>query len=161
MTDVGEASDFGRAVQGDGKIVVAGAATEDTDVGGVNFALVRHKPNGALDNAFAGDGTTTTDFFDGNDAAVSVVLQPDGKVVAGGGTQDSGGNSNFALARYGQNGALDNTFSGDGRKQTRLLRGVDDAAGITLQPDGKIVAAGRAQPNATTIDFGLARYLGG
>src|SRR5690349_15519561 len=63
---------------------------------------------GDLDVSFSGDGKQTTD-FGGSDAAAAAAVQADGKIVVAG---SSGGN--FALARYGADGALDLSFSGDG-----------------------------------------------
>lgn len=39
---------------------------------------------GALDTCFDGDGKVTTDITPGYDYAASVVVQPDGKIVAAG-----------------------------------------------------------------------------
>jgi uncharacterized delta-60 repeat protein len=141
------------ALQADDKIVVVGVA-----YGPGNFALARYRPNGPLDTSFSGDGKQTTDFSGDFDAASGVTLQPDGKIVAvgvGGPSSDD-----FAIARYNPNGSLDPSFSGDGRSRTNF--GGDDAAsGVALQPDGKIVAAGRGFGTDLTTDFALARYLGG
>ena len=49
----------------------------------------------------------------------------------------------FGLARYNPNGSLDPSFSGDG-KQTTDLGGLDQANGVAVQGDGKIVAVGGA-----------------
>jgi hypothetical protein len=65
------------------------------------------------------------------------------------------------LARYKPNGALDTTFSGDGRTTTDLFGGSDAGKGVALHEDGKIVVAGEAESTAGHEDFGLARYLGG
>jgi hypothetical protein len=62
---------------------------------------VRYHPNGALDMTFGGDGQVTTDFGGSNDLASALVLQPDGKIVVAGSTQNlSTGLADFALARY-------------------------------------------------------------
>ena len=53
------------------------------------------------------------------------------------------GRRDFALARYNPNGSLDTSFSGDGR-QTTDFGGFDEANGVALQGDGRIVAVGRA-----------------
>src|SRR6266508_2960252 len=49
-------------------------------------------------------------------------------------------------------GALDTSFDGDG-KVTTDFGGLDEALGVAIQPDGKIVAAG-----TNGGDFALARY---
>ena len=137
----------GVAIQGDGEIVVVGAAF---DVG--DFLLARFNPNGSLDTSFSGDGKQTTD-FGGSDGATGVALQGNGKVVAVG---NGGAGGNFALARYNPNGTLDTTLSGDG-KQTTDFGGGDGATGVAIQGDGKIVAVGFAG-GVGGSDFALARY---
>ena len=134
-TDFGGAGDGanGVALQSDGKIVaVGGAASSD-------FALARYNPNGSLDPSFSGDGKQTTAFGACCEGANGVALQSDGKIVAVG--RAAGGD--FGLARYNPNGSLDPSFSGDG-KQTTDLGGLDQANGVAVQGDGKIVAVGGA-----------------
>jgi uncharacterized delta-60 repeat protein len=151
-TDLGgddEAS--GVALQPNGKIVAVG-----TGGGGPEnppaFALARYNPNGSLDTTFSGDGKQTTDF---GYTANGVALQANGKIVAVGHARPG----DFGLARYNPNGSLDTTFSGDGLQTTDFGFGADDeATGVALQGDGKIVAAGYASGGATGGDFALARY---
>jgi uncharacterized delta-60 repeat protein/uncharacterized repeat protein (TIGR01451 family) len=81
----GQANDV--ALQSDGRIVAAGVSAG-------NFALARYNVNGSLDTGFGTGGRTTTDFGD-QDVANAVALQPDGKIVAFGGTGED-----RALARY-------------------------------------------------------------
>jgi uncharacterized delta-60 repeat protein/uncharacterized repeat protein (TIGR01451 family) len=156
-TDFAGSSDFAFAVaiQGDGKIVAAGAAG-DVVSGTNDFALARYNANGSLDTTFDGDGKVTTAFAGGHDQANAVAIQGDGKVLAGGRAVVSGTND-FALARYNADGSLDTTFSGDGKVTTDLAGGVDEANAVALQGDGKIVAAGLANVSGA-FDFGLARY---
>src|SRR6188768_2002106 len=101
---------------------------------------------GDLDVSFSGDGKQTTD-YGGADAAAAVAMHADGKLVVAG-TSDG----NFALARYGADGALDPSFSGNGLVTTDL-GGTDDGQGVVIQTDGKIVVAGGSEGN-----FALARY---
>jgi uncharacterized delta-60 repeat protein len=156
-TDLGGGSDLaqGVALQGDGKIVVAGFAGT-TSPNGDNFgdfALARYNPDGSLDTTFSGDGKQTTDFGVA-DFANGVAIQGDGKIVAVGDTDDD----NFALARYNTDGSPDTSFSGDG-KQTTDFGGFDEATAVALQGDGKIVAIG--DTNTGDFDFALARYTTG
>jgi uncharacterized delta-60 repeat protein len=80
------------------------------------------------------------------------VRQPDGKIVAVGGD-----GNDFALARYNPNGSLDTSFSGDGKQTTVFSDEVDEANGVAIQGDGKIVAVGRAG-STRVFSFALARY---
>jgi uncharacterized delta-60 repeat protein len=142
---------FGVAFQGDGKIVVVGAAALDS------FALARYNPNGSLDTSFSGDGKQTTVIVGAPysvNEATGVAIQGDGKIVAVGRAGDSdAGYIDFGLARYNVNGSLDTSFSGDG-KQTTSFGGFGGASGVALQGDGKIVAVGGTGDD----DFALARY---
>jgi uncharacterized delta-60 repeat protein len=150
------------AIQGDGKIVVAGQG----QVGGsssFDFGLARYNRDGTLDPSFDADGKLTTDFGFPS-FATGVAVQPDGKIVAVGGANSSPaqGSSEFAAARYLPNGALDPTFDGDGRVITPFTSTSDAAEDVALQADGKLVAGGFAgwrPPSATPApDFALARY---
>lgn len=72
------------AIQGDGKIIVAGRT--ETGAGGAesrDFVIVRLNPSGGLELSFAGDGRQTVDVdFGKEDDAFGVVLQPfDGDVI--------------------------------------------------------------------------------
>src|SRR5262249_31915011 len=108
-------------VQPDQKIVAGGLSLINGE--GNNFCLARYLPNGSPDDSFGNHGIVLTDFPEsaGNhpvDFILSLALQDDGKIVAGGGTvlgsnlpisqtPPSAGDMNFALARYLPNGALD------------------------------------------------------
>jgi uncharacterized delta-60 repeat protein len=136
-------------LQLDGKIVVAGVTNKVRAM----FALARYLPNGTLDPTFRG-GTVITDL--GSESVIEdLALQPDGKIVVAG---QSGGD--FVVARYLANGMLDSSFNGNGLATTNF-GGIDRATAVTLQPDGKIVAAGFtvAGPTGSTQFAGLARYL--
>jgi len=140
----------GVALQGDGKIVAVGYVGID----GIesDFALARYNPDGSLDTSFSGDGKQTTDFGGGDDGAAGGALQGDGKIVAVGSAGEGINAPDFALARYNPDGSLDTSFAGDG-KQTTDFGGGDQATGVALQADGKIVAVGYSG-----AEFALARY---
>ncbi|MFG2985674.1 calcium-binding protein [Streptomyces sp. NPDC048258] len=140
----------GVVVQADGKIVAAGGA-------GFDFGLARYNTDGSLDTTFGTGGKVITGFFAG-DEAFGVALQADGKIVAAGGTDTgSSTNTDFALARYNTDGSLDTTFDTDGKVTTDFALGFDQAHGVKVQADGKIVAAGEGE-SAGNVDFALARY---
>lgn len=116
-------------------------------------------PPGQLDPSFGSGGVVTLDFGDSSEAT-AVLLQPDGKLVAGGLTTPTGKATQWALARYDQNGSLDGTFGTFGTAGKVVtaftVEGHDvsgNVAGLALQPDGKFVAAGPVDGK-----FGLVRY---
>jgi uncharacterized delta-60 repeat protein len=100
------------AIQTDGKIVVAGYASN-----GVNndFAVVRYNANGSLDTSFDTDGKVTTAVGTGRDEANAVALTSTGLIIAAGRAAITGSGDDFALVRYTTAGALDTTFDTDGK----------------------------------------------
>ena len=147
--DAGDDDGWSVAIQQDGRIVVAGYSNIGTSV---DFALARYNTDGTLDNSFSADGKVTTDFGTGDDSGASVAIQLDGKIVVAGSSS-----GDFALARYNTDGTLDNSFSGDGKVTTDFGTGSSNGRSVAIQPDGKIVVAGRAYVG-TDSDLAIARY---
>ena len=156
--------DFGYslALQPDGKVLVGGTSETDSQQA---LTFARLLPDGVLDHSFGDQGVVTTsekghDYFY---IARSLLLQPDGKIVAAGDSSStSGPGSGFGLARYLPDGSLDSSFGADGVLTTAF--GADSAItrAATLQPDGKIVVVGptfSTTPPSDAISFTLARYL--
>jgi uncharacterized delta-60 repeat protein len=163
-TAIGSGNDYGQSViqQMDGKLVVAGSnhtssGTDSND----NLGLVRYNSDGTLDTAFDADGKLTTAFSYSKDYGQSVIQQTDGKLVVAGYSYHgaSDGNSDFALARYNSNGALDATFDADGILTTAISATGNDAVySVIQQADGKLMVAGYCISFGNTRDFSLARY---
>jgi uncharacterized delta-60 repeat protein len=130
---------FAVALQSDGKIVVAGDAPLTQD-----FRIARYNSDGTLDASFDADGQVTTDVEDGGQFARNILVQANGALwVTGPHTivDDFSSNQHTALARFTSTGALDTSFSGDGRLLLTNTRVGEDAI---LQPDGKIVLTGNS-----------------
>jgi uncharacterized delta-60 repeat protein len=151
-TDTGEAV----VVQPDGRIIVAGTSRSPSGV--FDFTLLRYNTDGSLDTTF-GDpdpftpsmrrGYVVTAFTTGHDWADAVLLQPDGKIVVGGGAAYA----DMAVARYNSDGSLDTSF-GSGGKVLVNFGGFALLHDMAIQSDGKLVLAGGA---GSTVQFGLAR----
>ncbi|MCD4789366.1 MAG: T9SS type A sorting domain-containing protein [Bacteroidales bacterium] len=144
------------AIQEDGKIVVAGYSYNPSGPNSFDFALVRLNPDGTLDNSFDMDGKVTTDFNSSIDAAVALKIQPNGKILAAGYSQNTI-SPTFAMARYNTDGSLDGSF-GAGGLVTTVFTGYDVAYAMALQDDGKILLAGMTQEDGNCEDFAIARY---
>jgi uncharacterized delta-60 repeat protein len=141
---------FDMALQGNGRIVMAGRAT----IGSTDdrFALARFDSAGALDDTFDTDGRVATDLA-GEGYARAVAITPgDSKIVAAGGA-----GTDFALVSYlAADGSPDTDFGGRDGIETTDFGGGDEARGIAIQADGKLVAAG--ETDSGPIDFAIARY---
>jgi len=144
------------AIQRDGKILVAG------DTANGSFAVVRYNADGTLDATFNGTGKVTS-AISTSATAQSIAVQANGKIlVAGNSDSNNAGDQDFTLLRYNADGTLDSGFNGTGKVVTGF--GADDEAfGVALQSDGKIVVAGYTGFqgfNGPQYQFAVARYLG-
>jgi uncharacterized delta-60 repeat protein len=159
----GHAFDRARAavLQPDGKIVAAGFSSFDNTLS-QPFVLVRWTPSGALDASFAGDGEQEIDFGSFDQAAYSLLLQTDGKLIATGFPDTESSDSDFLLARSNADGTLDTSFGVGGKVRTSFGNLNGGAHGAARQADGRIVAVGfQATLTHGGVELALARYSGG
>ncbi len=150
----------GIVLQPDGKLVVAGSASDTTTRPvATDFALARYNSDGTLDASFGSGGQTAIPFSDSaTEQANALALAPDGTIiVAGAAFQTFATPPDFAIARYTADGRLDSGFGNGGTLTTNLAGGADIAQAVVLQTDGRIVAAGRAF--RSNFDLTLVRYL--
>jgi uncharacterized delta-60 repeat protein len=140
-------------LQPDGKIVVAGVAPSS------RFVVARFRPDGQPDTGFGQNGVAGTTFGTVVQAAYDLAIQPDGRIVAvGTAGEDFGRRRSFALARFNADGTLDSSFGGDGKVTSDVgAATINDATGVALQADGKIVVGGYAA-GAAAGSFAVARY---
>ncbi len=153
---VGIADDYANAmlVQPDGKVLVAGTSPAAR---GNDFAVLRFDRDGQLDTSFGQNGRALVDFAGGSDAATSLALQPDGKIIVAG---EAGvdGRAAFGAARLTAGGATDGSFGTNGKATVTFGTAGDRANAVIVQPDGKIVLGGEANMgSASGVDFALAR----
>ena len=134
------------AIQADGKIVAVGSTGND-------FAVLRYHRNGTPDSSFGGNGLVVTPFGSSvsNDIANAVAVQADGRIVVAG-SVGSTTNRRVGVVRYLADGARDTTFGDNGRVTMDFAPGGTGAAGMAIQPDGKIILVG-----GTGSDFAVAR----
>lgn len=129
--DNGGVDDSGQAlaVQGDGKIVVAGNSSN-----GLNrdFAVVRFSSSGLLETGFGAGGFALVDFSANSDSAFGVAIQSDDKIVVTGYTDD-GAQNDMAVARLDSNGLLDESFGVEGKASYAFASGFGRSFNIVLQ----------------------------
>jgi uncharacterized delta-60 repeat protein len=113
--------------QPNGKILAVGNFTSYN--GTAANRIIRLNSNGSVDNTFVyGSGF--------NDLVLSVVVQSDGKILAGGGFTSYNGTAANTIIRLNSNGSVDNTFIvGTGFDGTYVYS-------IATQSDGKILVGG-------------------
>jgi uncharacterized delta-60 repeat protein len=135
-------------VQPDGKIVIAGSG------GDADVIVWRLNPNGSFDNSFDGDGIAAVD-LGGVEYGLAAALGPGGKIIVAGYTSVGG---DVVVMRFNPTGAadktLDDTFDGDGKRTIDYGGTNDEAEGVLVQPDGRIVLAGYG---TAKTDFAVTR----
>jgi uncharacterized delta-60 repeat protein len=155
--DFNGGSDVARAVvaQPDGKVVVGGYV----DSGGRNdVALLRLDSSGQADASFGSGGTVVSALGGKRDSeAHALALQQDGGLVVGGYLHDGWG-KRFTVARFSPDGSLD-PKDGGWVQVSQLCSSCfnDIAQAVTVQLDGKILAAGHSN-QTNSFDTVVARY---
>ncbi len=100
-----------------------------------DFLLVRVLSNGAFDPSFGVGGVVRTS-IGAVDAIGDIVRQPDGRIVAAGGTGANSNAQTAVLVRYDDDGTLDPTFGIAGIVTTAIA---GSAFAMVRQPDGALV----------------------
>lgn len=148
------------AIQNDGKIVLAGRCFQCLATGETDTIVARYQSTGAPDTNFGVAGLVIFDAVEGTtdyDYATSVLVDPDGRIVVGGESQNAGLARPY-VARRLANGDPDPDFAGaDG---IRTLTGAPEQRVTALAYDPivrRIVAATSAGTTLTPDFAGLAR----
>ena len=113
------------AVQPDGKVLAAGGF--DFVNNSLTGKIQRFETSGAPDATFNVGGTGANGFI------AAVVVQPDGKILVGGGFTTFNGQARPLVVRLNANGSLDTGFTFATATSIRQI------GSIALQPDGKIL----------------------
>ncbi|MCI5131477.1 MAG: hypothetical protein D3904_08105 [Candidatus Electrothrix sp. EH2] len=111
----------------------------------------------APDSGFGDGGKVTVDLGSYGDQANAVLVQPDGKILAGGSTSNTA-DLDFMLFRLLPDGPLDREFNFDGTVSTAVGSGDEEVFALALQDDGKILAAGYSSNTNRNRDFAVVRY---
>ena len=140
-------------VQNDGKILFGGTGYNGSDY---DFIIFRLDTNGVRDSGFGVNGMATKDFGVGNSDWGRVIrIQSDGKILVAGKTSIIG--SAFGIARFDENGIIDNTFGTNGISYIQVANAQHNTYGMTIDLNNEIVICGSA-PASTPDNFILVRY---
>ncbi|GAA3938363.1 hypothetical protein GCM10022406_23090 [Hymenobacter algoricola] len=131
------------AVQPDGKVLAAGGF--DFVNGNLTGKLQRFNVDGTTDATFNVGGTGANAFLS------AVLLQPDGKILVGGGFTTFNGQPRSMVVRLNPDGSLDNSFTfGSSASVRQITR-------LALQSDGKILVASGPSLQRTPETGGVVR----
>lgn len=137
---------FAVAVQSDGKIIAGGKFSKFQGV--AQQYLIRLNADGSKDTSFV----TGTGFI-GN-YVYSIVIQNDGKIIAGGGFNTYKGVAQKYLIRLNTDGSNDTSFTNPINFASMSHQ---YASNLCLQPDGKLIAS-FYKPNSSSGDDAVFRF---
>ena len=129
------------ALQGDGKLVLAGTSTNTTSISPIT--VVRLGTGGALDPTFGTNGVVTLSDTSAREETDGVAIQPNGQIVVLADIpQTLGTHTTFtaALIRLNADGSRDASLSQAGITSS----GIDDpnSNGLIVEPDGQLLVLG-------------------
>jgi len=110
----------------------------------------------SLDPTFGTNGTVQHD-NGGSERLFAAAIQPDGRIVACG-LRDSIGMGHVMVCRFQPDGTFDNSFGGGGYVMLPTGSSSSEASEILVQPDGRIVVAGKTT-GAGVTSFMVRRLL--
>ncbi|HSA58437.1 MAG TPA: hypothetical protein VLJ37_01970 [bacterium] len=142
-------SDAARAldIQEDGSLIVAGKSSFN------DFVVVRYSSAGVLDPNFGQGGVFRLPGADISDSLGGMAVQPDGKIILGGVRNQA----IAALRLLADGSSLDPDFGTGGIATASLGGDGGEGRAMALQPDGKVLVAGR---NFTDQDTVVVRFDG-
>jgi uncharacterized delta-60 repeat protein len=111
-------------IQADNKILIY------VEVSSTSKLIYRLHPNGAIDNSWS-----TGTGFKSSSGSISIIVQPDGKVIAAGTFSEFNGYLRNNIVRLNKNGSIDLTFRIGTGFTSRVIK-------VRTQSNGKLVAIG-------------------
>lgn len=143
------------ALQPDGKILVAGVATDSQS----RLAVYRYLPSGDLDVMFGDSGIACLSSSYYSSSGYWLDLQPDGKIVVTGLiTFEYLGREDLALTRFLPNGQPDASFGNGGLISLNIWGPREQPLEVAVQTDGNILVAGVAYDTLYFPHALLARF---
>lgn len=133
------------ALQADGKILVTSGNV-----------IYRVNADGSTDTSFNTSGRQTISINNYSMTINTIVVKNNGKILLAG-SVSNGNDNDLALAALNTDGSFDTFFDFDGKLTLDISQQNNDASGIVIQADGKIIVCGQAY-NGTSQQLMLARF---
>ena len=139
-----------------GKILIGGRTF---NVLSMDMLLMRFLPNGTPDKSFGGGGVVEWNVESDNDYINSVLIQPNGYILAAGDfiNPNDNDNSDIAVSRFQPDGTPDNGFGTAGIFQSFIGADDDYGAFITKDQNGNVIFSAAVRQNSGEFDFSVIR----
>jgi uncharacterized delta-60 repeat protein len=160
------------AFAADGSYYAVGSLADATDAtSDAKFAIAKYKASGELDTSFGKSGYVIHNVAVGAsvEAARSVLVQADGKILVAGPVEATGADArdrDIAVLRLNSDGSLDRSFGVNGLTLLDFSKGeasgnsfvADSFGGMTLDQDNRVLVHGaKKRDGGLDTDFALAR----
>ena len=146
------------ALQPNGKIIGFGNGRLPSSPPFFGFAVVRVHPNGSPDTTFGTNGRRLTPIGSNENDGYAVALQPDGKIIGGGGGSNNFVDSDAAIVRYSGDSSVSRRsnfdFDGDGKADISVFRPSDRTWYLNQSTNGfSATQFGLSTDKITPADF--------
>ena len=155
---LGQDNDFASRVlfRSDGKILFTGTSFNSSNTADV--ILVQYQSSGTVpDFSFGNGGIVIIPVGPADDYGKGLALQSDGKIVVTGITWQATTAFDIFILRFMSNGIPDAAFGTNGKVIADISGSFDDAIGIAVQSDGKLLIGGSITSSALD-NFALIRF---
>jgi uncharacterized delta-60 repeat protein len=153
VVPVGTAQDqVNTAALADGKILLVGRSV--IAQGNRDVSLVRVNSDGSVDTSFGTEGKVVIPDSTKDDIALTVTVQPDGKILVGGltsGVVNNVFNQDSVVYRLNTDGSLDSTWGTGGKLANLSGPATENATAIAVQSDGKVVVLSSVSPGGMVL----------
>ncbi len=159
---------FDIAVDGDGKILVAGASYNGSDE---DMVVWRYNADGTPDASFGTNGKVVNDKGAGggsqqvnnDDFGYAITTDQQNRVLVAGWSVNPLNNASMVIWRFNTNGTPDTSFGTNGKAIYNNEEGAgnknDTARAIIIDSKGRIVAAGHSATAGGNYDMAIWRYM--
>lgn len=155
IIQVGAHNDVPKAIRSlpDGSTLIAGISYEKSLV---DMFIAKVDRNGVLVKSFGEQGIVLSPVGSGNDRVNAVAFDKEGRIVLVGARHNSV-DLDFALWRYEIDGALDTSFGQGGTLRVAFADGNDEARGLDIQSDGRMVVIGSGHAGDGEVGVAVTR----
>jgi uncharacterized delta-60 repeat protein len=142
-------------IKDDGKILICGYTTDYTIW---SMLMIQLDEYGVPDPSFGNNGVVLQQLGPGEQIAYAMAVQVDKKILLAGYSQNAEYKNVPVVLRYSETGVLDTSFGTNGIANVPVTETDNDFSAVSVQSDGKIVAAGHISNGLSWFSLLIARF---